>query len=210
MCRMRFVDLGCRDFRDALTIQEAAVADIASGREEEIVHFVEHPNVFTVGRGGDAGNLLAQEDWDGNPIQLERIGRGGDVTYHGPGQLVGYPHLDLRTRGRDVHRYLRNVEEVLIETASALGVQAYRRPGLTGVWTDDGKLASIGVAVRRWVTWHGFALNVSTDLRYFRLMNPCGIAGCPVASVRSVLGREVNLDQVKTVVRSEMLKVFGT
>lgn len=205
---MQFVDLGRLDFRPALEIQERAIAQIAAGDRDELVHFVEHPHVFTVGRSGDPENLLADVDFDGNPIRAIRLGRGGDITHHGPGQLVAYPHLDLRLRGRDVHRYLRGLEEVVIGIASSFGIEAFRRPGLTGAWVKKGKLASIGVGVRRWITLHGFALNVENDLRYFHLINPCGIERCPMASLSEILGRRVGLNEVRPVVERELRRVF--
>lgn len=183
--------------------------EIASGRQPETVFLLEHPHVFTIGRTGDNANLLASRDWRGDPIELVRINRGGDVTYHGPGQLVGYPVLDLRTRGRDVHRYLRDLEEVLIRTAADFGVRAHRREGLTGVWTDGGKLASIGVGVRRWITMHGFALNVRPDLRYFQLIHPCGIQDCPVTSLSELLDRPVQLSEAIPACRRRLREVFG-
>jgi lipoyl(octanoyl) transferase len=200
---MRFVDLGTLPFGSALRRQDEIVVAIAEGREDETVFLVEHPHVFTSGRGGDASNVLATTDWEGNPISLVEINRGGDVTYHGPGQLVGYPHLDLRRRSRDVHRYLRELEQTLVATASRFGVKSFPREGLTGVWTEAGKLASIGVGVRRWITMHGFALNVSTDLRYFQLINPCGMPDCPMVSLSSLLGTPVAMEDVKRVFAEE-------
>ncbi|HXK61755.1 MAG TPA: lipoyl(octanoyl) transferase LipB [Acidobacteriota bacterium] len=205
---MRFIDLGLISFEAALVKQEETVAAVAGDSLEETIFLLEHPHVFTCGRGGNEGNLLASVDWNENPIELIRINRGGDVTYHGPGQLVGYPHLDLRKRNRDVHRYLRDLETVLIATAERFGVHAFRREGLTGVWTDAGKLASIGVGVRRWVTMHGFALNVSTDLRYFQLINPCGMPNCPVVSLSSLTGCPVEMSVVKRVFEEEFRKTF--
>ncbi|RPI23763.1 MAG: lipoyl(octanoyl) transferase LipB [Acidobacteria bacterium] len=206
---MRFKDLGCISFEAALTKQEQTVAAVADGLEDETVFLLEHPHVFTCGRGGDAANLLASVDWNENPIELVRINRGGDVTYHGPGQLVGYPHLDLKRRSRDVHRYLRDLEASLMATAARFGVPSFRREGLTGVWTERGKLASIGVGVRRWVTMHGFALNVSTDLRYFQLINPCGMPDCPMVSLSSLTGCDIEMAAVKQVFAEEFERVFG-
>jgi len=203
---MRFLDLGMISFEDALRRQEEAVARIADGKDEEAVFLLEHPHVFTSGRGGDVKNLLAKTDWEGNPISLVEINRGGDVTYHGPGQLVGYPQIDLRLRCRDVHRYLRELEQTLVTTAARFGVRSFRREGLTGVWTDQGKLASIGVGVRRWITMHGFALNVSTDLRYFQLINPCGMVDCPMVSLSSLLGRRIAMQDVKRAFEEEFRK----
>ncbi len=204
------MDLGCIAFDEALHIQEETVRAVQQGIRLETVYFVEHPHVFTAGRSGDAANMLATSDWDGNPINLVEINRGGDVTYHGPGQLVGYPHLDLRRRSRDVHLYLRQIEEALIQAVAEFGVVGTRRAGFTGVWTDSGKLASIGVGVRGWVTMHGFALNVNTDLRYFQLINPCGIVDCPVVSLSSLLGRPVEMETVKEAVKRAFLQVFAT
>ncbi len=197
---MRFIDLDCISFEAALKLQEETVELVADGSQEETVFLLEHPHVFTCGRGGDADNLLTGVDWNQNPIDLIRINRGGDVTYHGPGQLVGYPHLDLKLRNRDVHRYLRDLEQVLMATAARFEVPSFRREGLTGVWTEKGKLASIGVGVRRWVTMHGFALNVSTDLRYFQLINPCGMPGCPMVSLSSLTGQTIEMGEVKETV----------
>ncbi len=193
---MNFLNLDRISFQDALARQEELLQQIWTGRSQETVLLVEHPPVFTVGRGGDSGNLLAERDFEGSPVELVRINRGGDVTFHGPGQLVAYPLLDLRRRGRDVHQYLRDLEEVLIRLARVYGVEAFRREKLTGVWTEQGKLASIGVGVRHWVTMHGLALNVGTDLRYFSLINPCGIENCPVTSLSRLCNREISLDEV--------------
>lgn len=193
---LQFIDLGLLPYREALDLQERTVARVAAGAEE-VVYLLEHPHVITLGRRANPANLLRTTDSEGRPLEVVRISRGGDVTYHGPGQLVGYPHLDLRQRGRDLHRYLRNLEEVLLRTASAFGIPAFRRPGLTGVWTEAGKLASIGVGVKGWITLHGFALNVNPDLRYFELLNPCGIPDCPMTSLSALAGTVVTVAEVK-------------
>ncbi len=206
---MEFVELGTVPFEQGLRMQERTVREVLDGSRHETIYLLEHPHVFTAGRSADAKNLLAAADWDGNPISLVEINRGGDVTYHGPGQLVGYPHLDLRQRGRDVHRFLRQLEDVLIQAAASFGVQGTRRAGLTGVWTDKGKLASIGVGVRGWVTMHGFAFNVSTDLRYFQLINPCGMVDCPMVSLSSLLGRMIQMDEAREAVKRGFHEVFG-
>ena len=205
---MIFDDLGLISFPDALATQAESMSRIAAGEQQETVYLLEHPSVFTLGRAGQPANVLTRKDWEGNSIELVRTSRGGDVTYHGPGQLVGYPHLDLRQRGRDVGRYLRDLEETLIRTGALFGVKAFRRKGLTGVWTQKGKLASIGVGVRRWITMHGFALNVNTDLRYFELIRPCGIPDCPVTSMKDLLGVSLELGEVKEVYEREFRSVF--
>ncbi len=205
---MIFDDLGLIPFSEALAVQADSLDRIAAHEQQETVYLLEHPSVFTMGRGGQLENVLTRRDWEGNSIELVRTSRGGDVTYHGPGQLVGYLHLDLRQRGRDVGQYLRDLEETLIRAGAHFGVTAFRRKGLTGVWTRKGKLASIGVGVRRWITMHGFALNVNNDLRYFELIRPCGIPDCPVTSFKDLLGVSLELDEVKEVYEREFRSVF--
>ena len=184
-------DLGMIDFHDAFAIQQRLAAEVASGESPETLLLLEHPPVFTIGTGGDEANLLDAS------IQAVRINRGGDVTWHGPGQLVSYPIVNLGSRRRDLHRYLRFLEELLIVIAVDFRVEAWRIPGRTGIWTDQGKLASIGVGVRRWVTMHGFALNVSPDLSAFARINPCGFPDCPVTSLAAEGGALVPMDEVK-------------
>jgi lipoyl(octanoyl) transferase len=155
---------------------------VASGEAPETLLLLEHPPVYTIGSGGSVTNVLDPA------ITVVRTNRGGDVTYHGPGQLVGYPVVSLSRRSRDLHRYLRFLEEMLIRVAGECGVTARREQGRTGIWTERGKLASIGVGVRRWITMHGFALNVAPDLAPFARINPCGMAGCPVTSLERETG----------------------
>ena len=205
---MRFIDLGLISFQEGLRYQEKALQATLHRRQPETVYLLEHPHVFTMGRAGESENVLGREDHTGKSIELVQTNRGGDVTYHGPGQLVGYPHLDLRERGRDVHRFLRDLEKSLIQTVAHFGVAAFVKPGLTGVWTCTGKLASIGISVSRWITKHGFALNVNTDLSYFELIHPCGILNCPVTSLSDLLGGPVDLDEVKRVFQCSFEEVF--
>ena len=174
---MRYIDFGLMDYRQALTLQETLVCGISEGRHEETLLLGEHPCVYTIGRGGLLANRLDPT------LGVERINRGGDITWHGPGQLVGYPLLDLASRGRDLHRWIDFLEELLIRTLDEFGIAGQRRPKARGVWTKGGKIAFIGVGVRRWVTMHGFSLNVSPDLRAFDPIHPCGLAGCPVTSM---------------------------
>jgi len=181
---------GTMDYRSAYELQECLVAEVRDDMRRETLLLVEHPLVYTMGRSGSEGSILDPS------VDVVRINRGGDVTCHAPGQLVGYPIINLGLRGKDLRRHLRFLEELLILTAADFGVASYRVDGRTGVWTDSGKLASIGVGVRHWVTMHGFALNVSNDLAAFRRINPCGIEQCPIASLESILGREVPLGEV--------------
>jgi lipoyl(octanoyl) transferase len=188
-------NLGLIDFHQAYALQERLAAGVAAGREEEMLLLLEHPPVYTIGSGGSDENILDPS------ITAVRINRGGDVTYHGPGQLVVYPMINLARRGKDLHHYLRFLEELIIRIAADFGVAAQRVFGKTGVWTvspqASAKLASIGVGVRRWVTMHGFALNVTTDLFQFSRINPCGLVACPVTSLILECNGAVLVDDVK-------------
>lgn len=188
---MRTIDLGLVEFSDALALQQRLAAEVATGTSPETLLLLEHPPVYTIGTGGNEGNVLDPA------IEAIRISRGGDVTWHGPGQIVGYPIINLGRRSRDLHRYLRFLEELLIVVAADFRVEAWRIPGRTGIWTEEGKLASIGVGVKRWVAMHGFALNVSPDLSAFARINPCGFPDCPVTSLAAEGVTPVAMDQVK-------------
>ena len=180
--------LGLRSYAEALAFQRRVARARISQRVGDVLILVEHPPVITLGRSTKAGNLLTSADaLAARGVELFEVDRGGDVTFHGPGQLVGYPIVDLSGHKKDLHWYLRQVEEVIMRAVSPFGVAAERNPGKTGVWTRGRKLASIGVHARQWVTTHGFALNVSTDLSYFDLMVPCGIADVMMTSVEREL-----------------------
>lgn len=169
---------------------------------------VEHPHVVTMGRNGHMENLIAGEEILARTgIDFHHTNRGGDVTYHGPGQLVGYPILDLNDWKRDVHAYVRSVEDVIIRTIGEFGLQGGRVDGATGVWVDGAKICAIGVHISRWVTSHGFALNVETDLQYFQYIIPCGLT-LPVTSMRA-LGVDASMADVKLALRLQFAKVFG-
>jgi lipoyl(octanoyl) transferase len=187
-------DLGKMDYAESFGLQEELAAAVRADREPETLLLVEHPLVYTMGRSGSDGNVLDPS------IPVVRINRGGDVTCHSPGQLVGYPIVNLGRRGKDLRRHLRFLEELLIRTAADFGVEGYRVEGKTGVWTDSGKLASIGVGVRHWVTMHGFALNVNNDLTAFTRINPCGMSRCPIASLQSEVGTPVSLERVSAAI----------
>jgi lipoyl(octanoyl) transferase len=199
-------------YAEALALQRAtARARIAGAIEEDLLLLVEHPPVVTLGRSTKARHLLASPALlAARGVELFEVERGGDVTFHGPGQLVGYPIVDLKRHKQDLHWYLRQVEEALIRAVAPLGVVADRNPGLTGVWTSGRKLASIGVHARDWVTWHGFALNVTTDLGYFDLMVPCGIEAVEMTSVSRELATAAgDRDALGGVVRAEVVRAFG-
>lgn len=179
------VNLGLCDYAEALVIQRGvARARSSGGIPADVLLLVEHPPVVTLGRSAKPHHLTASRtELEARGVQLHEVERGGDVTFHGPGQLVGYPIVDLRGHRQDLHWYLRQVEEALIRSLVPFGITGERRVGYTGVWTGGRKLASIGVHARDWVTWHGFALNVSTDLSYFDLMVPCGIEAVEMTSI---------------------------
>jgi lipoyl(octanoyl) transferase len=180
-------------------------------RPEHHLFLVEHqPPVFTLGKSGDASHLLAAEDFlKQQGIEFFRTNRGGDITFHGPGQIVGYPILDLDQVYTDIHRYLRELEEVIIRTLADFGIaDAGRKDGLTGVWVGNEKLCAIGVRTSRWVTMHGFALNVNTDLRYFDFIVPCGIRDKAVGSMKKILGRDCDMEEVKQSLLRNFCTIF--
>jgi lipoyl(octanoyl) transferase len=212
--------LGTVKYADALELQGELVEARKADRIPDQLLLLEHPPVITLGvrsRDDRSHVLAAPETLDREGIELVETGRGGDVTFHGPGQLVGYPILDLRPDRLDVHRYVRDLEEVLIRVAGAFGVTAARQPGFTGAWVDTSeaggaprwdKLAAIGVRIARWVTSHGFAFNVTTDLDRFSLIVPCGITDKGVTSLRRLLGRDVAMDEVADAVVTSLATVF--
>ena len=189
--------LGRKPYGETWELQKDLQDRRLRGEIPDCLLLVEHPPTYTIGRGGGAENLLVGDSvLRKQGFEIFHTDRGGDITYHGPGQLVGYPIVDLRRRDRDLHRYLRDLEGCLIQCLAGFGVRGGRRPGLTGVWVDGSKIASIGVRVIRWVTMHGFALNVSTDLEPFRNIVPCGIQGCRMTTLENLLEARIDLDTV--------------
>src|SRR4051812_9609568 len=204
------VDLGTRGYADALELQRAvARARIDGDLQQDVLLFVEHPPVITLGRASkDAHVLASREQLAQRGVDLFEVERGGDVTFHGPGQFVGYPIVDLKRHKQDLHWYLRRVEETLIVALGGLGITGDRVAKYTGVWTAGKKIASIGVHARDWVTWHGFALNVSTQLSYFDLIVPCGIPAVTMTSIERELGRSVEWAEVGERVSAAAGEVF--
>ena len=204
--RLQVVDLGQLDYVAARDRQLAEVeARKASDDLPDLLLVVEHPHVITVGRSKDAvRNVLAPGD-----VPVIEIERGGDATYHGPGQVVAYPIVKLREGERDLHRFLRNLEEAMIRTLGRWELAAGREPGKTGVWIDGRKIASIGIACRRWITFHGVALNVSTDLGYFARINPCGFEASVMTSMEKELGRPIAFKAVADALTDEMAAALG-
>ncbi|HEY1585552.1 MAG TPA: lipoyl(octanoyl) transferase LipB [Polyangia bacterium] len=201
----RVIDLQRREYGEVWKLQQELVAQRQRDEIADTLVLVEHPDVITLGRRQSSqANVVAPGE-----IPIFEIERGGDATYHGPGQLVGYPILKLDGDERDLHVYLRNLEEALIGVCADLGLDGRRNPGWTGVWIDERKVASLGIAVRRWVTMHGFALNVATDLSRFAAINPCGLDAAVMTSLSRELGREVALDAVEPLVIARFSSVFG-
>lgn len=203
--------LGVVPYAEALALQRTLVEERRADRLPDLLLLLQHPPVITLGVKGDGGRghviasaaRLAELD-----IETHETGRGGDVTYHGPGQIVGYPILDLRPDRCDVHRYVRDVEDVMIRTCAAFGIAAGRVKGLTGTWVGPAKIGAIGIRISRWITSHGFAFNVTTDLDHFKLIVPCGIEDRGVTSLEREAGRHVVMAEVEEVLVREFCAVF--
>ncbi len=208
--RLNKIDLGRTAYRDTWSLQKDLAVKRRQGFIADCLIITEHNPVITMGRGTSRENLLATPDiLRKKGVELFEIERGGDITFHGPGQLVVYPIVDLTVRGRDVHKYLRDLEQLMISTLADFGLDAGVKNGLTGVWVGDHKVGAIGVAVSKWVTYHGLALNVNTDLDYFKLINPCGITQFPVGSVSGLLGQEVPLTKLAEGLSQNFAAMFG-
>jgi len=194
----------------ALDLQRALVAARREGQVPDTLLLLRHPPVITLGRRGDEGNILVSQQWLAeNGIEVHRVERGGDVTYHGPGQLIGYPILDLSSHRKDVGWYMHSLEEVLLRTLRDLGISGQRLPGHIGVWLDEQrKIASLGVRIERWITYHGFALNVGEESSQFSLIVPCGLVGRQMTFVEAVLGKPVDISRVKEHVVRHFCAVF--
>jgi lipoyl(octanoyl) transferase len=205
------VPLGRVPYAEALEMQRSIARDRISGAiPQDVLLLLEHPPVVTLGRSSKEKHLVASPEFlQSHGVELFEVERGGDVTYHGPGQLVGYPVVDLKRHRQDLHWYLRKLEEVLINTLADYGIPGERNTSFTGVWTRGKKIASIGVHARDWVTWHGFALNVTTDLSYFDLIVPCGINGVVMTSIARELGVEdVSAQDVQERVAAKFAEAF--
>lgn len=205
------VRLGRMGYEECLELQREVARQRISGEiPQDVLLLVEHPPVVTLGRSSKQKNLISSPAFlASRGVELFEVERGGDVTFHGPGQLVGYPIFDLKRHKLDLHWYLRSVEEALIRTLSTYGISGERNTGYTGVWTAGRKIASIGVHARDWVTWHGFALNVFTDLSYFDLIVPCGIVGVEMTSIEKETESAVSLDAVCDVAAAQFASLFG-
>ena len=205
------VQLGRMGYAEALELQrDIARRRISGDIPQDVLLLVEHPPVVTLGRSSKQKNLISSPEFlASRGVELFEVERGGDVTFHGPGQLVGYPIFDLKRHKQDLHWYLRSVEEALIRTIGEYGIPGERSTGYTGVWTEGRKIASIGVHARDWVTWHGFALNVTTDLSFFDLIVPCGIVGVEMTSIAKETGSSPGLDEVSAFSAAAFSDLFG-
>lgn len=203
--------LGRVGYRQAWELQRQMVAARRQHRIPDTLVLLSHPPVITMGRGGRSEHLVgSRRELSARGVEFVETDRGGDVTFHGPGQIVGYAIVDLTRRERDLHRYLRDLEEVVVRALAEFEIEAGRVPGLTGVWAADAKLAAIGVRVSKWITHHGFALNVDTDLSYFDLIVPCGIADKRVTSMNELLERDVSRHAVEGALARSFGGVFGS
>ena len=205
------LDLGIIDYSEALKIQRELVNKRKADEIPDSILVVEHPPVFTIGRGGSRKNLLVEEEYlSKQGIAVMNVDRGGDITFHSPGQLVIYPILDLKKRTKDLHKYLRDLEEVVIGFLNVYDVIGRRFDGATGIWVQDRKIASIGIAAKDWVTYHGLSVNINNDTRFFSMINPCGIKDLKVTSLKSILGREVQQGLAKRILLDEFNNIFST
>lgn len=208
VCQIK--NLGLVDYEEGLKLQQAFLVARTQNLIHDTLFFLEHPHVITLGRNAKSTNIVTpKEILEKMGVGLYETGRGGDVTYHGLGQVVGYPIINLSPDRCDVHRYVRDLEEVMIRAASDFGVKADRIKGLTGIWVGQEKLAAIGVRISRWVTMHGFAFNVNTDLNYFKLIVPCGISDRGVTSLEKLLGQPIPLQKVRESLSYHFGQVFG-
>ena len=205
----RAVDLGRVDYDAAFALQKHEVERLQRDEGDDVLLFVEHPHVITVGRNADGSALVADRRLiEARGARVVATDRGGDVTYHGPGQLVGYPILRLEASRRDIRRYVYDLEAVIIASLDDFGIEATRHSVHRGVWIQERKIASLGIRISRWVTMHGFALNVATDLSYFSLMNPCGMSGCTMTSMEKELSATVAMAAVRERVIHHFGRVF--
>jgi len=207
---LKYSDLGLIGYKEAWDLQYEIFNLRVKNEINDILLLLEHPHTYTLGKTADRNNLVSNNaELNEKKISVFDIDRGGDITYHGPGQIVGYPIIDLNNWQKDTHKYLRALEEVIIKTMNHFDIEGSRKKGLTGVWINDKKIAAIGIKVSRWVTMHGFALNVNTDLSLFNGIIPCGIKDKAVTSMESELGKNFDIAEVKSILTDEFKKIFN-
>ncbi|GBD92347.1 octanoyltransferase [bacterium BMS3Abin04] len=207
---LNYYNLNSIDYKKAWDYQKELFQKRLDGVIPDTLLLLEHPHTYTFGKTADRKNLISSESYlRKNKISVYDIDRGGDVTYHGPGQIVGYAILSLSEWKEDTDKYLRALEDVIIQTCSSFGLSCGRKPKYTGVWIDDRKICAIGIKVSRWITMHGFALNVNTDLSLFNGIIPCGIAGKEVTSLKKEIGKEMDISEVKKTITEQFKNIFG-
>jgi len=207
---LTYCDLDFIDYKEAWDLQKDILSQRLSGEKEDVLLLLEHPNTYTLGKTANKHNLKSSEEYlKQNEISVYDIDRGGDITYHGPGQIVGYPIIDLNNWYKDTHKYLRALEEVIIQTCSEYNLDSKRNPKHTGVWLNERKIAAIGIKVSRWITMHGFAFNVNTDLNLFNGIIPCGIQDKEVTSLSKELNRKVDIQEVKEKLLKNFKEIFN-
>jgi lipoate-protein ligase B len=205
-----YCNLGLIDYKEAWDLQRETHELRVKNEVPDILYLLEHPNTYTLGKTANHNNLIGSEEYiSSNHISVYDIDRGGDITYHGPGQIVGYPIISLNEWEKDTHKYLRALEETIIRTCRAYGINGGREPRYTGVWVVERKIAAIGIKVSRWITMHGFAFNVNTDLSFFSGIIPCGIKDKEVTSIKREIKREVSINDVKAGLVENFVGLFG-
>ena len=204
------IDLGLTDYEECYKTQREMAARRRLGEIEDTLILAEHNSVFTVGRMGARKNLLVDTDYlQQRGIKVLNVDRGGDITFHGPGQLLIYPIIELKDKWRDLHKYMRSLEDVAIKFLERYSLQPGRMPGLTGVWVSGKKVVSIGIGVTNWVTYHGLSVNIKPDLGFFDMIYPCGLRGVKMASLESLTGKDISMDEAKSNILSDFEKVFN-
>lgn len=207
---LTYCDLGLIDYQEAWDLQKEIFGQRCKNEISDILFLLEHPHTYTFGKVADKNHLISSTQFlNANKISVYDIDRGGDITYHGPGQIVGYPIINLSDWEKDTHKYLRVLEEVIIRVCKEFGLNAERNSKHTGVWIENRKIAAIGIKVSRWITMHGFAFNVNTDLSLFQGIIPCGISDKEVTSLQKELGQKVNLIQIKELIVKNFAEVLG-
>lgn len=205
-----YCDLGFIDYKEAWDLQKETFALRVKNTIPDVIYLLEHPNTYTLGKTADHNNLVGSEEYlSANKISVYDIDRGGDITYHGPGQIVGYPIISLSDWKQDTHKYLRALEETIIRTCAEYGISSGREPKYTGVWVEDRKIAAIGIKVSRWITMHGFAFNINTDLSFFSGIIPCGISDKDVTSIKKEIKSDIRIDEVKERIVKNFAGIFG-
>ncbi|MBN1302374.1 MAG: lipoyl(octanoyl) transferase LipB [Melioribacteraceae bacterium] len=207
---LQHIDLGIIGYKEAWDIQKELLKKRTLNEIPDTLLLLQHPHTYTLGKVADRKNLVGSDKYlKDNNIAVYDIDRGGDITYHGPGQVVGYPIIDLKEWKQDTHLYLRSLEEVILQVCKGYGLKAGRNEGLTGVWIEDRKICAIGIKVSRWVTMHGFAFNVNTDLSFFQGIIPCGITDKEVTSLQKETGMSIDLNQINEKIINKFVSIFG-